>query len=378
MRMNRVGKKKDVMSAPAQTRVDKALLEANQFNQQILFAAHEGIIVYGPDLRYRIWNPFMERMSGIPAAAVLGRHPLEVFPFLREAGVVEVIEKALAEECPPARDFAFQVPQSGRAGWASDCTAPLRNADGVIIGAVGMVRDMTTRKQAETDLRASKEVLQALTARLQILREEERTRIARAVHDELGQELTGLKMDLRWLEHGLEELHDPRASPLLEKTMAATDLVDTTIKTVQRIATDLRPAVLDKLGLVAAVRREAVQFQEHSGIASRVTHSDVVPQLPAATEIGCFRIFQEAMTNVVRHAAATAVEVDFQTPPDGLVLEIRDNGKGFSLGLAEKAESLGLLGMRERARALGGELTVRPQAEGGTVVRLWIPKTDRK
>jgi signal transduction histidine kinase len=132
------------------------------------------------------------------------------------------------------------------------------------------------------------------------------------------------------------------------------------------------------LGLVAAVRREAVQFQEHSGIASRVTHSDVVPQLPAATEIGCFRIFQEAMTNVVRHAAATAVEVDFQTPPDGLVLEIRDNGKGFSLGLAEKAESLGLLGMRERARALGGELTVRPQAEGGTVVRLWIPKTDRK
>jgi signal transduction histidine kinase len=102
------------------------------------------------------------------------------------------------------------------------------------------------------------------------------------------------------------------------------------------------------------------------------------PKLPEPTAIACFRIFQEAMTNVSRHAAATAVEVDFQTPPDGLVLEVRDNGKGISTGLAEKAESLGLLGMQERARALGGEVMVKPRAEGGTVVRLWIPKADRK
>jgi PAS domain S-box-containing protein len=240
-----------------------------------------------------------------------------------------------------------------------------------------VVRDITARKRAEEDMRTSHEQYRALAARLEQIREEERTRIARGIHDELGQELTGLKMDLRWMEHGLEDLRDPRASPLLEKTMAATDLVDTAIRTVQRIAADLRPAVLDKLGLVAAVRREASQFQQHSGIACRVTGPDVDPQLPEPAAIACFRIFQEAMTNLARHAAATAVEVDFQTPPDGFVLEVRDNGKGFSSGLAEKAESLGLLGMRERARALGGEVTVRPRAEGGTVVRLWIPKTGK-
>jgi signal transduction histidine kinase len=240
-----------------------------------------------------------------------------------------------------------------------------------------VVRDITARKRAEEDMRTSHEQYRALAARLEQIREEERTRIARGIHDELGQELTGLKMDLRWMEHGLEDLRDPRVSPLLEKTMAATDLVDTAIRTVQRIAADLRPAVLDKLGLVAAVRREASQFQQHSGIACRVTGPDVDPQLPEPAAIACFRIFQEAMTNLARHAAATAVEVDFQTPPDGFVLEVRDNGKGFSSGLAEKAESLGLLGMRERARALGGEVTVRPRAEGGTVVRLWIPKTGK-
>jgi PAS domain S-box-containing protein len=241
-----------------------------------------------------------------------------------------------------------------------------------------VVRDITERKRAEEDMRASHEQYRALVARLEQIREEDRTRIARGIHDELGQELTGLKMDLRWMEHGLEDLRDPRVSPLLEKTMAATDLVDTAIRTVQRIAADLRPAVLDKLGLVAAVRRETSQFQQHSGIPCRVTQPEVDPHLPAATALACFRIFQEAMTNVARHAAATAVEVDFQTPPDGFVLEVRDNGKGFSSGLAEKAESLGLLGMRERARAVGGEVTVRPRVEGGTVVRLWIPKADQK
>jgi signal transduction histidine kinase len=103
----------------------------------------------------------------------------------------------------------------------------------------------------------------------------------------------------------------------------------------------------------------------------------VGPQLPEPTAIACFRIFQEAMTNVARHAAATTVEVEVQTPPDGFVLEVRDNGKGISTGLAEKAVSLGLLGMQERARALGGELTVRPRDGGGTVVRLWIPKAGK-
>jgi signal transduction histidine kinase len=235
-------------------------------------------------------------------------------------------------------------------------------------------REVAEREKAEASLRASEKRLSALTNRLQTVREEEATRIAREIHDELGQQLTGLKMDLRWLERGLEELTDPGRQPLLEKTMAATELVDATVCTVQRIAAELRPAILDKLGLVAALRRETSVFQQKTGIACRLAVPVVERRLPPAVGIACFRIFQEAMTNVARHAAATVVEVELQEPPGGFVLEIRDNGRGIPAAVAAAGGgSLGLLGMRERAHARGGEVTVEPRPEGGTVVRLWIP-----
>ncbi len=352
---------------------EAALRDAHQLTRQIFSGAREGIVVYGADMRYQVWNAYMEELTGVPAAQVLGRHPLEVFPFLRETGVIAMIERALAGESPPPCDLAFRVPQTGRSGWVSDWTAPLRNSSGVIIGVVGMVRDITARKRTEEELHTSHEHLRALAARLQAVREEERTRIAREIHDELGQQLTGLKMDLRWLEHGLEDLRDSRANALIDKTMEATGLLDATVKTVQRIAADLRPAVLDKLGLVAALRREARQVQQHLGIACTLTGLGIEPQLPALVAITCFRIFQEAMTNVARHAAATAVEVELKTQPDGLVLEVRDNGKGIPPAIAVSAATLGLIGMRERARAVGGTVTFAPRAEGGTVVRLEIP-----
>ncbi len=352
---------------------EAALREAHQLTRQIFGGARAGIVVYGTDMRYQVWNPYMEELTGVPAAAVLGRLPVDVFPFLRETGVIQMIESALAGESPAPSDFAFKIHSSGRSGWVSDWTAPLRNSSGAIIGAVGMVRDITDRKRREVELQNSREHLRALAARLQSVREEERTRIAREIHDELGQQLTGLKMDLRWLEHGLEDLRDSRANALIDKTMEATGLLDATVKTVQRIAADLRPAVLDKLGLVAALRREARQVQQHLGIACTLTGLGIEPQLPALVAITCFRIFQEAITNVARHAAATAIEVELKTQPDGLVLEVRDNGKGIPPAIAVSAETLGLIGMRERARAVGGTVTFAPRAEGGTVVRLEIP-----
>jgi signal transduction histidine kinase len=237
-------------------------------------------------------------------------------------------------------------------------------------------REIAVRERTEAELRASHELLRSLTARLHAVREEESTRIARGIHDELGQQLTCLKMDLRWLERGLEDLRDPGAAPLLEKTMAATELVNTTIQTVQQIAAELRPTILDKLGLMAALRRETGQFQQTTGIACRLHGPEVEPRPPAPVGIACFRVFQEAMTNVARHAAATVVEVEFQMPPGGFGLEIRDNGRGIPPAVAETCQTLGLLGMRERAHALGGEVTVQPRAAGGTVVRLWIPTAD--
>lgn len=374
--MNRVGKKKGVVSAPTHARAKAALRESEERYRALVEAAPDVIYVIAADGTLTSLNPAFEEISGWPRANWIGKPFLPLVDPEDLALANETLQQVLGGETPPVHRLRI-LSRTGDYLFGEFTSTPYVE-QGRIVGVLGIARNITKRTRAEEELRASREQLRALTVHLQTVREEERIRIARAVHDELGQELTGLKMDLRWLEHGLEDFRDPRASPLLEKTMAATDLVDTTIKTVQRIAADLRPAVLDKLGLVAAVRREASQFQQHSGIACRLTGPDLDPQLPEPTAIACFRFFQEAMTNVVRHAEATAVEVDFQTPPDGFVLEVRDNGKGISTGLAENAGSLGLLGMRERARALGGELTVEPRAMGGTLVRLWIPKADKR
>ena len=195
------------------------------------------------------------------------------------------------------------------------------------------------------------------------LREEERTRISREIHDELGQMLTGIKMDLRWMEHRLDEFgEDRRVNPILDKLVATAELTDATVKAVQRIAAELRPGILDKLGLPMALQYEAARFEERTGIACRlvVPGEELPMRLEAATAF--FRIFQEALTNVTRHAKATAVEVELQPEADGCRLEIRDNGQGMAGVDLTNLKSLGLLGMQERASLLGGGVIVRAPA----------------
>ncbi len=235
---------------------------------------------------------------------------------------------------------------------------------------VGICVDITGRKQTEEQLRG-------LTARLETLREEERTRIAREIHDELGQMLTGLKMDLRWIGNGLGKMAPaPSIDPLQERVAAATSLVDATTKAVQRIAAELRPGILDKLGLVVALGYEMNQFQQRTGLACRLAAPEREPLMPPAVATAIFRIFQEALTNVARHAAATGLEARFREEPGRFVLEVEDNGQGIRPEQVENPHSLGLLGMTERARQLGGVFAIRPGPQGGTVVSLAIPRRD--
>ncbi len=139
----------------ARKQAETALLEASQLNQQIIASAQEGIIVYGRDLKYQVWNPYMEKLAGVPAEEVLGKQPAEVFPFLRDSVMMEQLHRALAGQTGPAVDFPFHIPQSGRTGWASDTNAPLRDRNGEIIGVIGTVRDITERKKEELALRRS-------------------------------------------------------------------------------------------------------------------------------------------------------------------------------------------------------------------------------
>jgi len=227
--------------------------------------------------------------------------------------------------------------------------------------------DLSETKRAEQELRTSSEQLRNLAARLVSVREEEQARISREVHDELGQALTAVKMDLAWLAGRLPRTN----SEVLERIKSTRQLAARIIQSVRRISTELRPDVLD-LGLAAAVEWQAQEFQARSGIQCTVRLPSQEVHAPRAST-ALFRIFQETLTNVARHAKATRVEVVLQKQRDRLVLRIRDNGRGFDSANPALSKSLGLLGMRERAFILGGSVNISSAPGKGTTVTAWIP-----
>jgi signal transduction histidine kinase len=220
---------------------------------------------------------------------------------------------------------------------------------------------------------ASSEQLRSLAARLQSIREEELSRIAREVHDVLGQALTGIKMDAAWIAAHVPGTHAKVAA----RAKSMSELIDSTIQTVRRIATDLRPGILDNLGLAAAIEWQASEFQTRTGIDCRVnsTLRDLTIATDSATAV--FRIFQETLTNVARHAQATAVTVDLGEQQGRIVLQVADNGRGIDLGEVMLSKSVGLVGMRERAAILGGDLVISGAPGQGTTVVLSIPLAAR-
>lgn len=230
-------------------------------------------------------------------------------------------------------------------------------------------RDITEQKRVEEALRNSREELRSLSAHIQSAREEERGHIAREIHDELGQVLSKLKLDLAWLKKRLSD----DQMPLREKTDTMSGLVDSTIRTVQRISSALRPGVLDYLGLAAAIEWQAKEFKDQTGIdfTVAVPPDMTVPDQDVATAV--FRIFQETLTNVIRHAQATQVDVRLEKDDSAVRLEVRDNGIGIPDEKIGSHASFGLIGMKERARFLGGTVTIKSLPEKGTTVTVNIP-----
>ena len=229
--------------------------------------------------------------------------------------------------------------------------------------------DRRERQRAEDKLRRSLDQLRALTSYLQYVREEERTRIAREVHDELGQALTGLKLDMSWLAARLAR----NARPVQDKVKTMVDHIDETIQTVRRIATELRPGILDSLGLVAALEWQANEFQSRTGIPCHVVASVDDSQLQQQFATVFFRIYQETLTNIIRHARATRVDVRLTEASGALVLTVQDNGRGISEEEIANTRSIGLVGMRERAMLIGGEITLQGAPGKGTTMTLRVP-----
>jgi len=251
----------------------------------------------------------------------------------------------------------------------------LRDDAGKPVRIVGGISDVTQQRQAEQALENSRRQLRALSARLQSVREEERTTVAREIHDELGQVLTALKINLDWLERklGVRD-NDPSLNPLLDRVVESAEIAESAISSVQKIAAELRPSSLDNLGLAEALEQEAQRFQQRTGIACQVKLPTNGLDLRAEAATAVFRIFQEALTNVVRHAEATEVRVALDSEADQVVLQVEDNGRGIRPEALADKKSLGLLGMRERAAVLGGEVAIAPIQPSGTRVLLRLPR----
>jgi PAS domain S-box-containing protein len=300
-------------------------------------------------------NEAFERLTGLERSKILGKRVTEVLPGIEDSEfdwIGHFGQVALTGE--PCHVEQYSEPL-GR--WYSvSGYSPAKGHFAVTF------EDVTERRRSE-------EAVRSLRRRVLMAQEEERRHIARELHDELGQALTGVKMDLAWLKDRLPN----NRPPLLARARSALSLIDTTLDSVRDLSARLRPAVLDDLGLPSAIEWQARHFARRTGIECNVSIDVGDPPLDSDRATAVFRVLQEALTNVARHAEAGHVRTRVGTSDGHVVLEVRDDGKGITGDQLTSTDSLGLIGMRERAAAFGGRVEIRPGEEGGTAVTLQMP-----
>ena len=314
-------------------------------------------------------NPAMAQQFRATPEALIGMTPAEFFKHDLAAG--REGWRALFDT-GHTHSITNERRLDGSTMWVEGDYMCFYDAAGRITGHFGIQRDVTDRTRAAEELEQSREELRALAARLQAIREEERTRIAREIHDELGQALTALKLDLAWL--GKQSHKSTGTSGEFRAVdQSITTRIDATMEIVRRIASELRPSVLDQLGLEAAIEYLVQDATRRTGITVTLDVAEEFPKLPDAIASHAFRIIQEALTNVTRHAKATRVDVSVRRAGKSIILGVADNGVGFVPHSLSGLRSLGLVGMRERAHACGGMLMVQGKPGEGTSIVVTIP-----
>jgi PAS domain S-box-containing protein len=289
----------------------------------------------------------------------IGPHERALHYVSDDQEVMRTRHKKLVEE---------EICVNGQSRWFETYKSPVLDAAGALRGTTGFARDITERRQLQEDQRRSREQLRALAAHVESVREQERVRIAREIHDELGQSLTCMGMDLAFLDKHIDSENKEAAA----RVAALVELVKDTLRCVRRISSELRPSILDDLGLGAAIEWLAHDFETRTHITCKVE----VPEdlsLPFDRATPLFRVCQEALTNVTRHASATQVDIHLTCSNTTIDLVIRDNGRGITDEEIQRYGSLGLLGMKERVSILGGTLDVVGKPGEGTTLTVQIP-----
>lgn len=341
--------------------------EVERFQSRILENVHDSVIVVDLQGRVEYWNQGAERLYGYTTQEMLGRSVGAILP-------EDVSAKADLERVLVAGQLSEEVRRRCKDGtslWVESRRWTMHDARGAVVGALGVATDITQRKRVAAELQESRAQLRNLADRLRRAREEERASIARQIHDEMGQVLTALRLDVSWLE-----AHIPGGERRLrDKCHTMERLIVATIGQVRSLATELRPAVLDDLGLPAAIEWGTAEFARRSGIACDLHLPDELADVDRDRATDLFRILQEALTNVARHAGARRVEVRLRVRRrrEELVLQVNDDGRGITAEEAGDPRSLGLVGMRERALLWNGSVEVRAGRTGGTRVLVRLP-----
>jgi len=340
-----------------------ALLETAAAEWRTTFdAINDAVCLLDPDGKIIRCNNAMLQVMGKPFSQITNHHCWEVIHGVSEA----------PHSCPIVlvgkthhRETEVMFKDSR---WFNISMDPLLDEDGNFIGGVHIMSDITDRMRIQNELQDSRKQLRNLTVHLEAVREQERTNIAREIHDELAQSLTALKMDVSWLDHRLPS----DAQSLSEKTKSMGKLIDSTIQTVKRISAELRPGILDDLGLVAAIEWQAEEFHNRTGISCNVMvdPQDLTVDQDRSTAI--FRIFQETLTNVARHARATKVTVGLKEKAGRLTLRVRDNGTGITEEQIADPQSFGLIGITERVHPWGGKVRIKGIPGKGTTVMVSV------
>ncbi|HTI92921.1 MAG TPA: PAS domain S-box protein, partial [Puia sp.] len=335
-----------------------------------------GYMEWDNQLLIQAWSRRSEEIFGWSEEECIGeRRSGFSFTFEEDTpGLNKVTQELIAGEVERNNVQLRNYTKDGRVIWCEWFNSVLKDKEGKVITIMSLIRDITERKKAEELLQQSYQDIRQLASHLQDIREEERAVIAREIHDELGQQLTGLKMDLSWISKKiLPEEHEL----VKQKIRGTLDLLDITVKTVRRIATELRPSILDDLGLLAAIEWQSQEFQKRSGIPTEF-FSDILEFIgPSATAIGLFRICQESLTNIARHAKARHISITLQnTDNSSILLKIEDDGKGFQPEKIGQKKTLGLLGMKERALMMGGEFQIASFPGKGTTLYVTVPLTN--
>ncbi len=352
-----------MMDITERKKAEQALAESENYLRTILDTEPECVKVLNNKGELLSMNPAgLAMIEADNEQQVLGHHMTELVNEKYRMGF-----NRLSKEVFNGNSGTFEFEVTGLKGghrWLETHAVPLKDADGKIINLLGVTRDITEHKKVEKEITNTTDQLRQLTAHLQNIREEERKRIGREIHDELGQQLTVLKMDASWLRKKMGE-SDTAVRTKIDELII---MLDDTVKSVRRISSELRPSLLDDLGLIAAIEWQLGEFEKRSGISTSCIHLEEELEIPDNAKTAFFRIFQESLTNVARHSQAQKVIVSISEIDNQLVLSIEDNGNGFDKQKIADKKTLGILGMKERTAMIDGVYEISSTPGKGTIV----------